>query len=186
MATFETAYEEVKKLVIAFKEHDKTFLSPDYSEVRVRDDFIDDFIALGWNVTHHGEKNPYRQEVKIEKSITDKNKRKRRADYAFSSAPNYDKTIFIVEAKKPARDLLNADDYLQAIRYATNTNTPIVVLTDFEEFHIVDARFQTTIDTALRRKIRQYRYQDYADREKFAEIYYLFSREAVADNSIQE
>lgn len=187
MATLDTAYKKAKELVKAFKESEKTFLAPGYSEAQVRDDFIDEFFAaLGWDVIHTHEKNPHRQEVKIEKNVADEKKRKRRADYVFSLAPNYKNSIFIVEAKKPARDLLNADDYFQAIRYATNTNTPIVVLTDFEELHVIDARFKTTIDTALNRKIKEYRYHDYADKDKFAEIYYLFSREAVADNSIQE
>ncbi|MCH7535713.1 MAG: hypothetical protein IH948_08230, partial [Bacteroidetes bacterium] len=98
MATLETAYKKVKGLVKAFKESETTFLAPAYSEAEVRDDFIDEFFtALGWDVTHIHEKNPHRQEVKIEKSVTDQNKRKRRADYAFSLAPNYKNTIFIVE-----------------------------------------------------------------------------------------
>ena len=187
MATFETAYGTIKGLVKDFKENKTQIFAPDYSEQDVRNDYINKFfMALGWDILHDEQKNPHRQEVKIEKSIADKNKRKRWADYAFSLAPNYRNTVFIVEAKRPAKDLLNSQDYFQSISYATNTNTPIVVLTDFEEFHVVDARFKTTIDTALHRKIKEYRYQDYADKEKFAEIYYLFSREAVADNSIQE
>ena len=187
MATLETAFKTVKDLVKSFEENETAIFAPDYSEQDVRNDYLNKFFhALGWDVYHDEQKNPHRQEVKIEKSVTDERKRKRRADYAFSLAPNYKKTIFIVEAKRPARDLSNKDDYFQSIRYATNTNTPIVILTDFEEFHVIDARFKTTITTALHRKIKEYSFHDYADKEKFAEIYYLFSHEAAEDNLIQE
>src|SRR5205823_6234558 len=36
------------------------------------------------------------------------------------------------------------------------------------------------------RNIRKYHYADYSDKEKFAEIYWLFSHEAVADGSIEK
>lgn len=59
--------------------------------------------------------------------------RLKKADYAFFAAPNFRDVKFYVEAKKPARNLDNADDYFQTIRYGWSSDTPIAVLTDFEQ-----------------------------------------------------
>ena len=49
----------------------------------MRIDFIDKFfIALGWDVNHDEQKNPYEQEVKVERKVTVSAAQKR-ADYAF-------------------------------------------------------------------------------------------------------
>jgi adenine-specific DNA-methyltransferase len=50
----------------------------------VRKDFIDKFwIALGWDVYHEHQTNPYEQDVKAEKNVDVKGRIKK-ADYAFS------------------------------------------------------------------------------------------------------
>ena len=186
MATLESAFEKVKGLVSDFKENENYYLSSEYSEAEVREDYINKFfVALGWDVRHKIQKNPYEQEVKVEKGVK-VGRSQKRADYAFHLATNFRDPVFFVEAKKPARVLSNPDDYFQAIRYGWNANTPIVILTDFEEFHIIDSRFKPDIDTALNKKLKYFHYSEYADKEKFAEIYYLFSREAVGNNSIEK
>lgn len=49
----EKAFESVKKLVEDFGAHERDYLSPNYQESHVRQDFIDKFFtALGWDVTH--------------------------------------------------------------------------------------------------------------------------------------
>ncbi|MCZ7615954.1 MAG: N-6 DNA methylase [Ignavibacteriaceae bacterium] len=93
---------------------------------------------------------------------------------------------FFVEAKKPSHGLENKDFYFQTARYGWNASTPLAVLTDFEEFHIIDCRFRPNIDDALNYKLKKFHYTDYANEEKFSEIYWLFSREAVANNSIEK
>src|SRR5438270_7479845 len=104
---FDTAFESVCRLVADFQRHEKAYLSPAYSETDVRKDFIDKFwIALGWDVNHEQQKNPYEQEVKVERNVDVKG-RKKRADYAFLT-PNFRDVRFFVEAKKPARDIDNA------------------------------------------------------------------------------
>ena len=184
MASLETAYEQVAILVEDFKNNEKYYIQPDYSEAQARKDFIDKFfIALGWDVNHEDQKDPYRQEVKVERGVSVKGAQ-RRADYSFSIAPNYRDPKFFVEAKKPSRQLESGDDYFQAIRYGWNTQNPLVVLTDFEEFHILDSRFKPDINSILNYCHQKYRYTDYLDKEKFKKIYYLFSREAVENNSI--
>ena len=180
---FETAFEQVNKLAETFQANEARYLSPDYQEAEARKDFIDKvFIAMGWDVNHDLQTNPYEQEVKVEKSAAGQ----RRADYAFYLAPNYRDVRFFVEAKKPHRDIATAENYFQTIRYGWNSETPMAVVTDFEEFHILDCRYKPNPDTAIHRRIAKYHYSDYTDRKKFAEIYWLFSREAVADGSIEK
>ena len=185
--TFTDSFVEVQKLVENFHRHIDEYLKPKYQEAEVRQDFLDKFfVALGWDVYHHENQNPYEREVKIEKSVMVQGRGKR-ADYAFYTAPNFTQARFMAEAKKPSRQLENAQDCFQAIRYGWNSNTPISVLTDFEQFLVLDSRYKPNVETATQRIIREksFTYADYADEEKFREIYYLFSREAVLNNSLE-
>ncbi len=182
----EQSFKIVQQLVANFKANEAAYLASNYSESQVRTDFIDKFFtALGWDVTHTKQFNPYEQEVKIENKVTMPGTQ-RRADYAFYVMPNYRDVKFFTEAKKPSRNLSNADDYYQAIRYAWNANTPIAVLTDFEEFHVLDCRYKPDIKDSLNRKLKQFHYSHYADEEKFKEIFFLFGRESVANGSLEK
>ncbi|RKY91669.1 MAG: endonuclease, partial [Ignavibacteriae bacterium] len=94
---------------------------------------------------------------------------------------------FFVEAKKPSRNLANnKDDYFQTVRYGWNAGTPLAVLTDFEEFIVLDCRFQPKIDDILNAKLLVFHYSDYANEDKFREIFHLFSREALSDDSLSK
>lgn len=186
---FETAHAAVCELARDFAAHEAQYLAPAYQEAEVRKDFLDKFfIALGWDVNHDVQKNPYEQEVKVELGQQQGTARKR-ADYAFSLAPDTKTPRFFVEAKKPSRHLRNADDCFQAIRYGYSAQTPLAVLTDFEEFLILDSRYKAQPGTALDRIVADggtYHYTDYLDADRFARIYWLFSREAVAAGSLEK
>jgi len=189
MTGFDSTFEQVKILVEHFSDNEKMYIAKEYSEARVRTDFIDKFFtALGWDVNHNVQLNPYEQEVSIERSVNVEGRQQKRADYAFLLAPNYrkDDVKFYVEAKKPARNLSNPVDYFQTCRYGWSAGTPLAVLTDFEEFHILDCRTRPDITTILDTKRDYFHYKDYLDKEKFAKIYWLFSREAIANNSIEK
>jgi hypothetical protein len=186
MASFETAFKSISELVNDFKSNDKFYLSSNYSEADVRNDFINKFfIALGWDVRHEQQKNPYEQEVRVEKPVQVA-KAQKRADYTFYLAQNFRDVKFFVEAKKPYHDLENKDYFFQTIRYGWNANTPIAILTDFEEFIILDCRYRPDIKDILNSKIKSFHYSDYANEEKFKEIFYLFSRVSVLDGSIEK
>ena len=157
------AFETIKQLVANFKAQESAYLSPGYQESQIRQDFIDKFFtALGWDVTHNVQMNPYQQEVHIENKVHMAGSQ-RRADYAFFLAPNFRDPKFFVEAKKPSRNLANPDDYYQTIRYGWNANTPIAVLTDFEEFHILDCRYKPNIKDVMNQKIEYFHYSDYVN-----------------------
>ncbi|HEY5297307.1 MAG TPA: N-6 DNA methylase [Verrucomicrobiae bacterium] len=179
---FDAAFRRVKELVADFKANDNFYLSPQFSEAQARKDFIDKFfIALGWDVNHDAQKNPYEQEVKIEKNESGS---QRRADYAFFLGPNFHDIRFFAEAKKPHGEFGSPDNYFQTLRYGWSGKTPLAILTNFEELHILDSRFKPNIGDTLSRIVKRFSYADYADAEKFAEIYWLFSREALANNSL--
>ncbi len=184
-SSFEAAFQEVQALAETFQAGEAHYLSPSYQEQEARQDFIDKFwTALGWDVGHNTQTNPYAQEVKVERGVSMVEGRKR-ADYAFFLNPDYKNPKFFVEAKKPSVAIANKDSYFQAIRYGWNAGTPLAVLTDFEQFHILDSRGKPDIDTALSHAVQKYHYSDYKDRDKFGAIYWLFSREAVAAGALE-
>lgn len=185
MTAFDKAFEVVGKLADEFQANESAFLSPQYQEAEVRKDFIDKFFkALGWDVDHDEQKNPRAQEVKVERGQQQGAARKR-ADYAFCLAPNYLDVQFFVEAKKPSVDLsTNADACFQTVRYGWNSQNLVSVLTDFEQFIVLDCRYKPNIDSATLRVWKTFHYSDYKDPEKFADLYWLFSREAVASGAL--
>lgn len=183
--SLERSYQEVRRLIADFAEHLPTYLSPEYSEAQARYDFIDKFLtALGWDVSHNIQKNPLEQEVKVENRVNTEHSQ-RRADYAFFAAPNFRDVRFYVEAKKPTANLDSADHYFQTIRYGWNSSTPLALLTDFHNFHVMDCRYKPHIDTVSERVVARYRCSEFESEEKFAEIYFLFSREAVHQGALE-
>src|ERR1039457_153990 len=111
-SAFEEAFEKISKLAATFQANENRYLSSDYQEAEARKDFIDKFFnALGWDVNHDEQTNPYEQEVKVERHVSAGGQR--RADYAFHLAPNYHDVRFYVEAKKPHGDIATADNYFQ-------------------------------------------------------------------------
>ena len=112
----------------------------------------------------------------------------RHADYSLSLGPHYDTPVLYVEAKKPGEDVATPDHYFQVIRYANQPGHPLGVLTSFAQLHIIDCRYQANIDTALTRVIegQKYVYTDFCNAEKFAKVYYLLSRPAVAAGSLSK
>lgn len=186
--TFEQAHATIKELILNFQKNENHYLSPTYSEAEVRQEYIDPFFtALGWDVGSKINKNPHEREVVIEKTQSQEDSfSKKRADYAFYIAPNFKKEVFFVEAKKPSRTLrLNKEDYFQTAKYGYNSGTGISILFDFEEFVMIDCRFKPDKDTVLATQIKYYKYTDFLEEEAFSEIYFLFSRNAVAEGKLQ-
>jgi adenine-specific DNA-methyltransferase len=184
----QTAHQEITKLIQDFENNFNHYTSPSYKEQEVREDFINKFwIALGWDVNHTYQKNPFQQEVKIEKGQRqNESNTQKRADYAFYLAPNYKKEVFFVEAKKPSKTLRqNKDDYFQTAKYGWNAGTGVSVLTDFEEFVIIDCRFKPDFETILSKQINYYNYKEFLEYGCFEKIYWLFSREAIAAGNLQ-
>lgn len=184
---FTRAHETVVKLCDTFKAHYETHHKSDYNETAVRKDFLDKFFAaLGWDVNHDEQTNPYEQEVKVERNVKVA-ARVKKADYAFYIEPNFRDERFFVEAKKPSVTLETADNCFQTIRYAySSSRAAVSILTNFKEFIVMDCRFRPDINTAANHVHKRYSFEDFKDKEKFAEVYYLFGREAVAANALEK
>ncbi len=68
--TFNETFTEVQELVKNFQINEQEYLKPTYQEAHVRQHFLDKFfVALGWDVYHQEQSNPYEREVKIEQSV---------------------------------------------------------------------------------------------------------------------
>jgi predicted type IV restriction endonuclease len=105
--SFQESFHAIKSLVDDFKSNEKHYLSSNYSEADVRNDFINKFfIALGWDVRHETQKNPYEQEVRVEKPVLVA-KAQKKADYTFYLAPNFHDVKFFFYEKKQFKYLKN-------------------------------------------------------------------------------
>lgn len=186
-AEFEASHARVCDLIDRFEKYAKDkYLLPSYQEAEARKDFIDPFFkALGWDVDHEREHNPYEQEVKVERGLSVHDARnQKRADYAFHLAPNFRDVRFYVEAKKPSIDLnKSVEAHFQTLRYGYSAQTPLAVLTDFEQIRVLDCRRRPHVDSALDQTYKSWHYTDFRDPTKFAEFYWLFSRQAHSDGS---
>ncbi len=188
-AEFLLSHARVCELIDRFERYAKEkYLLPSYQEAEARKDFIDPlFKALGWDVDHEREHNPYEQEVKVERSLSVHDARsQKRADYAFYMAPNFRDVRFYVEAKKPSVDLSKSvDAHFQTLRYGYSAKTPLAVLTDFEQIRILDCRRRPHPDSALEQTYKAWHYTEFRSAAKFSEFYWLFSRQAHLDSSYQ-
>lgn len=188
------AVRRIGELIEHFAAHEKAFLADAYSEADVRRDFIEPFFeALGWDVFHKRQRNPLEREVRVERSQQQAGATaQKRADYAFFLAPNFRDIRFFVEAKKPRIAVAqDRDAHFQTIRYGWNAHNPVAVLTDFQEFLVLDSRFKPDIETALERVVTtsdgfrySFQYRDFLDPEKLARVYWIFSHEAVSTGAL--
>lgn len=184
MSNFETAHAAICALIDDFAAHREKYMDPGYSEAQARLDFIDKFwTALGWDVGHVSQKNPYEQEVRVERTVIVGGAQKK-ADYAFFLAPNFSQTLFFVEAKKPFATLDALDHCFQLVRYAWNAGCPLSVLHDFEELLVLDCRWRPDKETAQSRIWKRFHYTEFKDEAKLRELYHLFSREAASEGAI--
>lgn len=182
---FESCHARVCELIDRFERHAKDrYLQSNYQEAEVRKDFIDPFFkALGWDVDHEREHNPYEQEVKVERAVH-MHRSKKRADYAFYLAPDFNNVRFFLEAKKPSINLeASADAHFQTLRYGYSAKTPLAILTDFEQVRVLDCRRVPAQVSAIEQVWKSWHYSKFREAEVFAEFYYLFSREAHTDGS---
>ncbi len=183
---FDTAFEQVIGLVNDFNKDLANCNRSDYNESQVRKDYIDKFfIALGWDVNHEQQRNIYAQEVRVEPTVNVA-ERVKKADYSFALAPEFRKIHFFVEAKKPSIPLETPANCFQTIRYGySSSRANLSILTNFKELIVLDCRYLPDFDTATQRIHKRYHFRDLLNFEKFAEIYYLFGREAVADGTYE-
>lgn len=186
--SFDEAHRRVQQLCDHFDARRDEIMSSEYKEATARAEFVTPFFeALGWDVNNAAHRTIYEKDCVLEKAEAHGGTQ-RSADYAFRR-PGTHLTAFFVEAKRPSVDIRHHDECYQAVLYGWNASTPLVILTDFEQFLILDARSRPDKRNAASHILREngsYTYRDYRDAEKFTEIWGLFSRQAVADGSIDK
>ena len=185
---FAAAHARVCSLCDHFEARIAEVKSADYKEAVARVEFITPFFkALGWDVDNEQHRSIYEKDCVLEKAEQIEGS-SRSADYALRR-PGTHLIAFYVEAKKPAVDIRNHTDCHQAVRYGWNAGTPLVVLTDFEQFLVLDSRAEPDRHNATRHILKasgSYRFADYRDPAKFSELWGLFGRHAVADGSLDK
>jgi adenine-specific DNA-methyltransferase len=189
MTKLAMAFAAVQPLIAKFQAHETAYMSSEFGETSVRQEFLDDFlIALGWDVAGKQQPNPFEREVRVERNVDMGGLAKKRADYALFVKPNFRDVRLYVEAKRPTINLATQDSYFQTARYGWSSGTPLAVLTDFRELHIIDCRYRPDIDAVLETAKTQYcyRYTQFKDIAIFSELYWIISREAVAEGSLEK
>ena len=178
----------LEKKVEDFYRNEKELLSKTFQETESRNRFIDPFFeALGWDFHQtHLRKNQWdvhREFSQRDNSITKK------PDYAFriSDGIKY-KEKFFVEAKAPWVKLTDNAPVYQAKRYSFSSHgkTPIVILTDFQEFRVFNGMERPILENPLQGLIKCFdlKYTDYI--EQWNILYETFSKEAVYSGSIDQ
>ena len=187
-AEFAAAHVAVCALCDHFDAERAHFTGADYKEAEARVQFITPFFkALGWDVDNTAHRSVYEKDVVIEKR-QDVAGHALSADYAFRR-PGSHLTAFFVEAKKPGHDIRNHQDCYQAVQYGWNAKTPLVVLTNFAQLFVLDARAEPDKENSTRFILRQggaYASRDYRDPERFAELWGLLARPSVAAGSLDK
>lgn len=180
------AFAIVGGLINDFERYQSKFFEASYQESKARTDFIDKFwMALGWDVLHLEQTNPYTQEVRIEESQSTESGRKR-PDYSFFASPEFRDPKFLVEAKKPSVNVHDVNPLLQAARYGWYAGLPIVALHNFVELLVVDSRFRSDANSVLQRVVHRFDLTSLRKSVEFDHLYWLFSREAVCNGSIEK
>ncbi|OGP32067.1 MAG: hypothetical protein A2073_01410 [Deltaproteobacteria bacterium GWC2_42_11] len=168
--------EKLLSLVSKFEKDKHHYLSKEYLEAQVRQDFINPlFEALGWDIENKKGLSPFDREVILEKGETTG-----RPDYNFRIDGA---TKFFIEAKSPSVALDNVNHILQAKTYAWSTKEVyFVILTDFEEFKLFDASLKPNPKYPNEGLIFDFKYTDYL---KNIEKLYLLSKEEVEKGSLE-
>ena len=163
------------------------YISDDYNETEVRNDFINPFFTeLGWDVLNTRRLPQYQREVKHEAIVRvqeGSTKRKKRPDYSFKLGKE---VKFYVEAKKPHVDIINNKEAaLQIRRYGWNGNVHVSILTNFHQIVVYDCTIPPNEDDSPHvARIATYDIRNIGDWiDGFADD---FSREAVISGHFDE
>ncbi|HNT26453.1 MAG TPA: DUF559 domain-containing protein, partial [Anaerolineales bacterium] len=176
------APQSVIDLVKRFESQRADYRAGRYNETQLRRDFLDPFFeALGWDVANQqGYAERYR-EVIHEVSVEVEGKAKA-ADYAFQAGG---KTIFFVEAKKPAVNIAtNPEPAFQLRRYGWSAKLRLSLLTDFEQLAVYDcANKPSREDKVTFGRWELYDFPEYIT--QWDEIAGRFSRQAVLQGDFE-
>ena len=175
--------QEVSDLIERFERNQQSYLSSQYNEAQLRQEFINPFFeALGWDVSNEqGNAEAYKDvihedAIKIGSAV-------KAPDYCFRIGGT---RKFFVEAKKPFVKIDdNSDAAFQLRRYAWSAKLPLGILTNFKEFAVYDCRIDPVKDDkASTARISYFTYKDYPT--NWPELEGIFSKKAVLQGSFDK
>lgn len=170
----------IEELVENYKQNRNAYLSSNYNETQLRNEFLDVFFELlGWDVKNTQGKSTFEREVILEEGLrNDKgiSIETKKPDYTFRLS-NIRK--FFVEAKKPSVKIKQDKKPAQQVRrYGFTAKLCISVLSNFEDLMIYDCSKKVEeTDTVYTGLVKSYHYTEYV--EKFDEIKSLLGQESV-------
>jgi type I restriction-modification system DNA methylase subunit len=185
--TRQTGKDDIYKLVKDFSHNERQYMSKTFQEAETRSRFIDPFFtALGWDF--HQTEYP-RKSWDVHREFSQKiNSTTKKPDYAFriKEGSKYHEKFF-VEAKAPWVDLNGNVPVFQAKRYAFSSHgkTPIVILTDFQTFKTYNGLEKPVFENPLQGLIKGLDLVYHAYPDMWDSIWDVFSKEAVAEGSIE-
>ncbi|MCL4557111.1 MAG: N-6 DNA methylase [Deltaproteobacteria bacterium] len=175
--------QEVSALIERFERNQQSYLSSQYNEAQLRQEFINPFFeSLGWDVRNiNGNAEAYKDvihedAIKIGSAV-------KAPDYCFRIGGT---RKFFVEAKKPFVKIEdNSDAAFQLRRYAWSAKLPLGILTNFKEFAVYDCRIDPVKDDkASTARISYFTYKDYPQQWDY--LASVFSKESVLKGSFDK
>ena len=177
-----TVPETITKLIKQFDLLRSSYVIPksDYNETRLRQDYLDPFFyELQWDVYNKQGLTELAREVALEQKIKIQGKTDF-IDYSFKIGNTL---IFIAEAKAPKVKLSdNNSAAYQVRRYAWNAKLPLSILTNFDEFFILDCTNKPSESDPIRNfAIKHFTYRELP--ECWDYLFSNFSKDAVKHGS---
>ena len=175
--------KQVSELIERFERNQQSYLSSQYNEAQLRQEFINPFFeSLGWDVRNiNGNAEAYKDvihedAIKIGSAV-------KAPDYCFRIGGT---RKFFVEAKKPFVKIDdNSDAAFQLRRYAWSAKLPLGILTNFKEFAVYDCRIDPVKDDkASTARISYFTYKDYPQQWDY--LASVFSKESVLKGSFDK
>ena len=157
----------IKELVENYKQNRNAYLSSNYNETQLRNEFLDVFFELlGWDVKNTQGKSTFEREVILEEGLrNDKgiSIETKKPDYTFRLS-NIRK--FFVEAKKPSVKIKQDKKPAQQVRrYGFTAKLCISVLSNFEDLMIYDCSKKVEeTDTVYTGLVKSYHYTEYVEK----------------------
>ena len=173
----------VHELLQRFDDHSAHYLSTEYKEDHLRQEFINPlFEVLGWDMSNKAGNAPQYRDV-IHEDALKIGKETKAPDYAFCIAGQ---RKFFLEAKKPSVAIQkNPDAAYQLRRYAWSATLPVSILTNFAEFAIYDCRKKPSFqDKASHGRVQYFTHHDLI--EKWDEFAAIFSKNAILKGSFDK
>ncbi len=177
--------QNLKGLVQKYQANRDNYLSDNYNETLLRNDFLDPlFELLGWDIKNTTGRPTNEREVVLEEPLkAGASENTKKPDYTFRL---FSERKFFLEAKKPCVHINDIDAPARQVRrYGYTANLKISVLSNFEYLMIYDTSVKVEeTDSNQKALIKKYHYTEYEN--KFEELHRLLGKDSVYSGQFDE